>query len=329
LGRGSTQLRDARCSMISTSSLVLDGPHGLGPSGPHHLSFVEPYLRAKMPSTEFLRPLPKPAPMVPRYNGRPPTTQSPRKDFLPPTSCPSSMGPVNLAKDADAGFAYSSRLFPHPGFFSNPYSGLYPSPYPSVLTRPTYINHAPIQLEAQYTPPHSSPNNPAFRSPNDYAAPPQPPPVSVASKPAPPAPAPVPPAREKKPFKVPPGREPKSKSLPLRTKRPANHNNNTLPPYFTKGSLIQLGNGELRRVEDVTAEDLVSSAERCAGFRLDPSTVVRIEESSSGMVVLSLSPGENKRTVSHSLYSFCMTSNSTSCVLTIENSERRLDLWLF
>lgn len=284
--------------MISTSSLVLDGPHGLGPAGPHHMGFAEPYMRAKMPSAEFLRPLPKPAPLVPRYNGRPAPSQSPRKDFLPPSSCPSSVGPVNLAKDGDASYAYSSRIFPHPGFFSNhPYGGLYASPYSSMLTRPTYINATPLSpLEAQYSPGQPATGNPAFRPPGGYS--PQPPPPAV-SKPQPP-PAPVPPPRaEKRPFKVPPGREPKSRTLPLRGKRPANHNNNnTLPPNFTKGSLIQLGNGELRRVEDVTTEDLVSSAERCAAFRLDPSTVVRIKELADGLVLLTLSHGEHKRTVS-------------------------------
>lgn len=55
-------------------------------------------------------------------------------------------------------------------------------------------------------------------------------------------------------------------------------NNNTVAGNFAKGSLIQLYNGELRRIEDMRTEDFVMSAERSPELRLAESTVVRIEE---------------------------------------------------
>lgn len=55
-------------------------------------------------------------------------------------------------------------------------------------------------------------------------------------------------------------------------------NNNTLPGNFAKGSLIQLHNGELRRIEDMRTEDFVMSAERSPELRLAESTVVKIED---------------------------------------------------
>ncbi|KAG5897499.1 hypothetical protein JTB14_031121 [Gonioctena quinquepunctata] len=56
-------------------------------------------------------------------------------------------------------------------------------------------------------------------------------------------------------------------------------NNNTLPSNFAKGSLIQLHNGELRRIEDMRTEDFILSAARSAELRLAESTVLKIEES--------------------------------------------------
>lgn len=55
-------------------------------------------------------------------------------------------------------------------------------------------------------------------------------------------------------------------------------NNNTLPGNFAKGSLIQLHNGELRKIEDMRTEDFVMSAERSPELRLAESTVVKIED---------------------------------------------------
>lgn len=75
-------------------------------------------------------------------------------------------------------------------------------------------------------------------------------------------------------------------------------NNNTLPGNFTKGSLIQLANGELRKVEDMKTEDFVKSAESNPELRLAESTVVRIEENPIvGSVTVTLSYNQNRHQV--------------------------------
>ncbi|PSN33064.1 hypothetical protein C0J52_14150 [Blattella germanica] len=66
---------------------------------------------------------------------------------------------------------------------------------------------------------------------------------------------------------------------------------------FTRGSLIRLASGELRRVEDMRTEDFVTSAERSPALRLDPSTVVRIQECPGGTARLTLSYGEYRTQV--------------------------------
>lgn len=353
--------------MISTSSLILDGHHGHGlgpgpgpgPGGPHHMTFVDPYLRSKLPGAvpEFIPPFPKPASMVPRFNGqRPSPSQSPRKEYvnpLPTTSSVSVSGPVNLTSGKMEGSSlsessiaatnlniqiphlsagYSPRMYPPPGFpysgLQNPYSSLYSSSYTSLLSRPTYINSTPLSpLESQYSPTQKtnggSSSPVVFLQPSgNYPNPPQP---------APPPPPPLPPPqgklsaahREKRPFKVPSLKEPngrqrfqssgKSSSKRLTLTSNVNNNNNLLPPNFTKGSLIQLANGDLRRVEDVTTEELVTSAEKCPAFRLDPSTVVRISENNHGTVVLTLSYGENKKTVSRGFFVALLLYSSFLC----------------
>ncbi|KAJ8042436.1 Ataxin-1 [Holothuria leucospilota] len=51
-----------------------------------------------------------------------------------------------------------------------------------------------------------------------------------------------------------------------------------VPSYFTRGSIIQLANGHLKRVEELQTEDFVSSAHSTDGLKIDSSTVSRIEE---------------------------------------------------
>jgi len=67
------------------------------------------------------------------------------------------------------------------------------------------------------------------------------------------------------------------------------------PPHFMKGSVIQLANGELKRVEDLRTEDFVQSAEISGDLKIDSSTVVRIEENmEKRTAILGFSVGEHR-----------------------------------
>lgn len=71
------------------------------------------------------------------------------------------------------------------------------------------------------------------------------------------------------------------------------------PTHFIKGSIIQLANGILKRVEDLQTEDFVNSAEISSDLKVDSSTVVRIEEQPDrGTAMLSFSVGEHRVQVS-------------------------------
>ena len=71
-----------------------------------------------------------------------------------------------------------------------------------------------------------------------------------------------------------------------------------VPSYFTRGSIIQLANGELRRVEDLRTEDFVQSAELTEGLKIDSSTVLRVEEDHSrGVAHIGFLVGEQKAQV--------------------------------
>ncbi|KAF2980571.1 hypothetical protein EK904_006385 [Melospiza melodia maxima] len=73
----------------------------------------------------------------------------------------------------------------------------------------------------------------------------------------------------------------------------------TLPPYFMKGSIIQLANGELKKVEDLKTEDFIQSAEISNDLKIDSSTVERIEDSHSpGIAVIQFAVGEHRAQVS-------------------------------
>ncbi|KAF7661035.1 hypothetical protein LDENG_00269630 [Lucifuga dentata] len=73
----------------------------------------------------------------------------------------------------------------------------------------------------------------------------------------------------------------------------------SLPPYFIKGSIIQLANGELKRVEDLKTEDFIQSAEISSELKIDSSTVERIEGShtSPNFAVVQFSVGEHRAQV--------------------------------
>ncbi|XP_047460470.1 ataxin-1a [Mugil cephalus] len=74
----------------------------------------------------------------------------------------------------------------------------------------------------------------------------------------------------------------------------------SLPPYFIKGSIIQLADGELKRVEDLKTEDFIQSAEISSELKIDSSTVERIEgsHSSPNFAVVQFSVGEHRTQVS-------------------------------
>ncbi|KAG5856756.1 hypothetical protein ANANG_G00011250 [Anguilla anguilla] len=72
-----------------------------------------------------------------------------------------------------------------------------------------------------------------------------------------------------------------------------------LPPYFMKGSIIQLADGELKRVEDLRTEDFIQSAEISGELKIDSSTVERIDGSPTpNSAIIQFSVGEHRVQVS-------------------------------
>ncbi|KAI5620599.1 ataxin-1 [Silurus asotus] len=71
-----------------------------------------------------------------------------------------------------------------------------------------------------------------------------------------------------------------------------------LPSFFMKGSIIQLADGELKRVEDLRTEDFLQSAEVSRELKIDSSTVERIDSSRTpDAVIIQFSVGEHKAQV--------------------------------
>ncbi|GLV45555.1 Ataxin 1 [Carabus blaptoides fortunei] len=222
------------------------------------------------------------------------------------------------AAAAAAAAAYS-RLYPAPPGFaglsyqsglSGHYGGLYPTPYTPII-RTNFVQPPPLSPLETYSPPtslvgaqsHVKPGQSVLREKRSVIGPAGP------------------------GFKVPSGKEGSLKHRILTrppgentsihgivsrkrmsssalsppatpTKPPLNTNNNTVPGNFTKGSLIQLASGELRRVEDMRTEDFVLSAEKCPELRLAESTVVRIEENPiTGTSKITLSYNQNRTQV--------------------------------
>nr|XP_020468457.1 ataxin-1-like [Monopterus albus] len=71
-----------------------------------------------------------------------------------------------------------------------------------------------------------------------------------------------------------------------------------LPPFFMRGSIIQLADGELKRVEDLKTEDFIQSAEISSELKIDSSTVERIDSGQTpNAVVIQFSVGELKAQV--------------------------------
>lgn len=175
---------------------------------------------------------------------------------------------------------------------------------PSTFSPPSAIKTAQTLLRDKRTPPHQS-----IQSASTSLAPPQSPSTQTQS-------------RE---FKVPCGKEGSLKHRILRTddvrpldlqKPPEGRkrlqatispprspkktlNNNLSPGSFAKGSLIQLHNGELRKIEDMRTEDFISSAERSPELRLAESTVVKIEDNQHmGNATITLTYNQRRAQVS-------------------------------
>ncbi|XP_067282813.1 ataxin-1a [Pseudorasbora parva] len=73
----------------------------------------------------------------------------------------------------------------------------------------------------------------------------------------------------------------------------------SLPPYFTKGSIIQLADGELKRVEDLKTDDFIQSAEISNELKIDSSTVERIDSSHTpNFAIIQFAVGEHRSQVS-------------------------------
>uniref|UniRef100_A0A8D8M3F9 Ataxin-1 n=1 Tax=Cacopsylla melanoneura TaxID=428564 RepID=A0A8D8M3F9_9HEMI len=77
-------------------------------------------------------------------------------------------------------------------------------------------------------------------------------------------------------------------------------NSDIKPNHFSKGVLIKLENGLIKHLEDLKTEDFVSSAENSTRHRLEPSTVLKIEEKpDSSSIVLTLCYGEKRHQVEY------------------------------
>lgn len=55
-----------------------------------------------------------------------------------------------------------------------------------------------------------------------------------------------------------------------------NNNNSNATHSFKRGSLIELANGEYKRIEELRTEDFILSAEKSANMELADSTVVKL-----------------------------------------------------
>lgn len=345
-----------------TSGLVVDGVgHGLQAHLPynhqavaaavhnHRMSYVEPsaYLKSVVPppqspqqqqqqsseqqpaTPEFLRPLPKPAPVNPLKAPRAsskyaaaaadcrPVNLTASKEPLPP---PPSVDHHQLRLD-DRHHPYPV-VYGHPRLYvsASPYHpypmhqpppapyGVYTSPYAPVIPRDTRHHLMQPPQERRYpSPPNKNGSSVVGNSPS--SSPPE-------------------------QFKVPNGRDNNNKPSqqqqqrilppPTPTLGTAMINNNNIltasepspkksrhaspdPPSspvaaktsnFTKGSLIRLANGNLKKVEDMRTEDFVSSVENSDLHRIDPSTVVRIEpvtdSAVKGNIKITLSYGDQR-----------------------------------
>ncbi|XP_066154997.1 uncharacterized protein Atx-1 [Euwallacea fornicatus] len=291
----------------------------------------------KQPAEVFLRPHPKLLPPATRtYNGVPSVpTSYPNGGRIGkyPSPPPSSL-PVNLThQKEDVKEEPLSPYSPYRPFPPSPQYSLFP--YPSICPQP-YMLRTPTFPPTPLSPQEMfSPATPTASSTATFL-PPHPetfnPPTSLVkstggvlkrNSPVPNSPLPQSPS-----FKVPSGKEGSMKHrllirpedsprpMPLDLQKPPEGrrrlvastaspprsprkhlNNNTVPANFQKGQLVQLGNGELKRIEDMRTEDFVQSAEKNPALRLAESTVVKIEEGKEGHVTITLTYDQRRAQV--------------------------------
>lgn len=71
-------------------------------------------------------------------------------------------------------------------------------------------------------------------------------------------------------------------------------NNNNAPTNFTKGSLIELSNGELRPVEEMRIDDFIMSSNKNPDLQLADTTVVNIINGQQNSVIITFSYNDHK-----------------------------------
>lgn len=70
-------------------------------------------------------------------------------------------------------------------------------------------------------------------------------------------------------------------------------NNNNPSTNFTKGSLIELANGDLRPVEDMRTEDFILSSSKNPELQMADTTVVKIAHGTQNNVLITFSYNGN------------------------------------
>lgn len=70
-------------------------------------------------------------------------------------------------------------------------------------------------------------------------------------------------------------------------------NNNNPSTNFTKGSLIELANGDLRPVEDMRTEDFILSSNKNPELQMADTTVVKIVHGTQNNVLITFSYNGN------------------------------------
>lgn len=264
-------------------------------------------------------------------------------------SPPSLQSAVNLTQtkeevNEDISQAYSYRMFPQFTHFS--YPQLVQQPYlmrtsfpPTPLSPMEFSPATPTATSTFMSPPSTFSPPSALKQPQvvlrEKRTPPQTQQISLPSPHTPPH------TQTSVAFKVPSGKEGSLKhriltrpednvrSGPLDLQKPpegrkrlqatmspprspkSTLNNNVAAGNFAKGSLIQLHNGDLKRIEDMRTEDFVMSAERSLELRLAESTVVKIEEGQNGNATITLTYNQRRAQVRYS----CIMHNIFQLVL--------------